>query len=363
MKKLTALALAAALIFALAGCGADDGLVEYDWDEAWESYAPDTTVMTVNGEEISWEQYFYWLYLEYMQYFAGLGMDEPVSEENDTPVSEFLASDVESYVVQYAVIDQLAREHGVELTAEDEEVLAAQLESDIAEYAGEGGTEEELFDYLEGIHVSREVYDYVNRVMVLYPRMFMELYGSSGEKYSDEDTLAYAAEYGYVTAKHILFKTTDDENEPLPEAEIEEIRARAEAVLSELQNAPEGGLEALFDELMAEYSDDPGSESYPDGYCFEPGAPLVQEFKDAAAKLEPGEISGLVESSYGLHILLREPVRSEDLVLMQTAQPFTLRYTAAVMDYNNLYNSAIMGAEVVYAEGFEGFRPADLFAA
>ena len=91
--------------------------------------------------------------------------------------------------------------------------------------------------------------------------------------------------------------------------------------------------------------------------------PGVGAFGDAAAKLEPGEISGLVESSYGLHILLREPVKAEDLVLMQTAQPFTLRYTAAVMDYNNLYNSAIMGAEVVYAEGFEGFRPADLFAA
>lgn len=51
-------------------------------------------------------------------------------------------------------------------------------------------------------------------------------------------------------------------------------------------------------------SEDTGLAANPDGYAFTTGE-MVQEFEDATRALEPGQISGLVESSYGYHIILR----------------------------------------------------------
>ena len=56
---------------------------------------------------------------------------------------------------------------------------------------------------------------------MLYPRVFMSLYGASGEQISDEEALAFAEEYNFVTAKHILFRTTDDSGNDLSDAEKE----------------------------------------------------------------------------------------------------------------------------------------------
>ena len=54
-------------------------------------------------------------------------------------------------------------------------------------------------------------------------------------------------------------------------------------------------------------SEDTGLAANPDGYAFTTGE-MVQEFEDATRALEPGQISGLVESSYGYHIILRLPL-------------------------------------------------------
>ena len=164
MKKLAICALSALiLISSLAGCGAEGStasptpdpsaspsasaapLAEYDWAGAWAKYDPETVVMTVNGEDVTWDEYFYWLYREYIEIGYNRYTYSYIDNAGMT-LDEFLFNDVEYFCLQYHVLPQQADILGIELTEEDQAVLDEQLASDIEHYAGEDGTEEELYE-------------------------------------------------------------------------------------------------------------------------------------------------------------------------------------------------------------------------
>ncbi len=116
---------------------------------------------------------------------------------------------------------------------------------------------------------------------------------------SEEGVLKLEEKYKseFVTAKHILIST-----EERSQAEAKKI---AEDVLEKLKNGGD------FDALMAEFSEDPGTAQNPQGYTFTKGE-MVKEFEEAAFALKEGEVSGLVESDFGYHILKREPLSELD---------------------------------------------------
>lgn len=97
----------------------------------------------------------------------------------------------------------------------------------------------------------------------------------------------------FVTAKHILI-SADDTNKA-------EAKKKAEKVLQKAKAGED------FDKLIAEYNEDPGMEMSPDGYTFTLNE-MVPEFEESAFSLKVGEISGLVETVYGYHIIKKEPL-------------------------------------------------------
>ncbi|TCS39236.1 peptidyl-prolyl cis-trans isomerase D [Paucimonas lemoignei] len=95
-------------------------------------------------------------------------------------------------------------------------------------------------------------------------------------------------------ASHILIGVKKDASE----ADKQAARAKAEKVLAQLKQNPND-----FAKLAKENSDDPGSaEKGGDLGFFGPGM-MVKPFEDAAYKLKEGEISGLVQSDFGYHII------------------------------------------------------------
>jgi len=78
-------------------------------------------------------------------------------------------------------------------------------------------------------------------------------------------------------------------------------KARAKERLEKIQEELNGG--ADFKELAEKYSDDPVSAANGGELGFFQRGELVREFEEVAYLLKPGEISGIVETQFGFHLI------------------------------------------------------------
>ena len=101
-------------------------------------------------------------------------------------------------------------------------------------------------------------------------------------------------------ASHILIKA----EKTAPAAEREKAKAKAVALLAQLTTAP-----AAFAETARKNSDDPGSAAQGGDLDFFARGAMVKPFEDSAFALKPGEMSGVVESDFGFHIIQLTAVR------------------------------------------------------
>ena len=95
-----------------------------------------------------------------------------------------------------------------------------------------------------------------------------------------------------VDVQHILFMTVNK-----PDAEVEETRKKAEDVLGQVKK---GG---KFDELAKKYSEDPGSKDKGGNLGWIVEGQTVPEFQKVAFSLPKGQVSDLVKTQYGFHII------------------------------------------------------------
>lgn len=317
LSFLGAAAITAALAFAVVTLSPSNGFTSGTMQEGlcYEAtgVAPDAIVASLNGNGASADLIAYWIgydvsYLDsYMQYYTGSSLDWDYTLSDGTNITDYIKSNVYSSVKQHLVLENLANKYGVTLTEGQESAMADSDQTYIDQYGSEEAFEEEIAK----LGMRRETYDRVARSNYLYQNLY-QLYNTEGSALyaSDEDLAVYAADQNYITADHILLSTKDlTTGEALTDEQKAEKKALAEEIKQKL-DACEGDIDeltALFQELADQYSEDPGRETYPTGYTFTTGS-MVQEFEDAAYALSEGEVSEVVESSFGYHILLRLPL-------------------------------------------------------
>lgn len=95
-----------------------------------------------------------------------------------------------------------------------------------------------------------------------------------------------------VKVQHILIKT-----QGLPKEDAPKLKAKAEDILKQLQHG------ANFAELAKQNSDDPGSKDKGGELGWIVRGQTVPNFEKTAFSLKPGQLSGLVETEYGYHII------------------------------------------------------------
>ncbi|MCC8357515.1 MAG: peptidyl-prolyl cis-trans isomerase [Oscillospiraceae bacterium] len=395
-KKLIALALCLCMIFAMAGCSSSkietyseddtasattepDASVPTDDEEAdtdtaveaqgYAAFDADEIVGTVNGSDVTWREYYYWLnyYTSYVQYLAASygvtlsGWDAYELSSSYTN-AEVVILNAQSAVSQYRAVEAMAEDYGVTLDEEDEELMESTYQSDVDTYAGDGDgevTDEEIAafeEYLAEQFMDLDLYNYLNKIQYLDEDLFLYLYGEDGSRVTDEEVAAYVEQNGLMAAKHILLMTVDSSTgEALTDEEIAEKEATIEELYAQLTAVEDQDeMIALFDELTAEYTEDTGYAYYPDGYIFAEGE-MVEEFEDAVEALEEYQLSEIVESSYGYHIILRIPVDADATYTVSTTYgSYSLRYYIASDTFTALLDAYTTTAQnnAVWNDGF-----------
>lgn len=207
-----------------------------------------------------------------------------------TGFGEYMATTTLEQCIYTKANAQQAKAQGMEFTLADKQSVEAELNAfkeiyadTYDEYMAMTGTTWEAME--EFYNDNKYAEKYYNALMKEGEMSEKEI-----EKYLDDN---------YVRAKHILFATVNTSTGmPLSEEEVAAKKALAEDTLAKIKKG------ADFDKLMTELGEDPGTAAYPDGYLFTKGE-MVEPFEKAAYALKVNKVSGIVESSYGYHIIKR----------------------------------------------------------
>ena len=306
------------------------------WDEAdtyIDVYYPENdddakTILTVNGHDVSLSEfrYYYLYYNDTFNYYFGESW-----VENEEVLDTFLEY-IDQYTVFTGVLYGAANNTNTKVSLKDlKENVYMQYDYMGIRAEQNGMTAPE---YLALLHATPN-YMMKNCLANVFSGEIQNiLYGAASEHYGE---LSKVFETDYVRAKHVLIMFDGKASKEAALAVAEEVLSKAKAGES-------------FDTLVAEYNEDPGMISNPDGYIFTYGQ-MVEPFEKASFALKEDEISGIVETEYGYHIIKRlalddEMIASSDAYMELTSKLFN-EYVESETSKANVviseeYNSIVM---------------------
>lgn len=241
-------------------------------------------IMTIDDEEVPFDVYRY-AYLSYVSSATSSGADL-----TDATVQQQLRDAAKSSVLGMYTFRAMALKNNLTLSDDD----LATIDKDVAsakEQMGDDGFAAALAQQ----NLTEDAYRTISEMGLYQEKVLRELYG--------DDILA-DVQKNFVHVQHILIKFADSSTSAAStsasaSADHSAELAKAQEVLAKAKAGDD------FSELMKQYNDDTGEPE--EGYTFTTGK-MVQEFEDAAFALKEGEISDIVETTYGYHIIKRLPI-------------------------------------------------------
>jgi parvulin-like peptidyl-prolyl isomerase len=185
-------------------------------------------------------------------------------------------------MIEAEMVRQEAKRLGITVTDKDVDAKLAEIKASYPDEASfnevvkqSGMTMEQIRQSISDQLVYQALYDKVAPA----PKISED----EMKKYYEQNKTTQFTKEPEAHLLHILFAEND--------------KATAEKVLKEIQ----GG--ADFGALAAKYSTDPGSKDSGGDLGTAPTSRYVKEFQEAADKLKVGEVSGLVKTQFGWHII------------------------------------------------------------
>lgn len=198
------------------------------------------------------------------------------------------------------VIDSIARQYLLTQAEKEYDITVSQDDLDEAwDEAVEnyGGDEDAFVDMITQFGFTKETYQENTKSSLAQERLREKV--ASVEDPTDDQIVSYINENldTYNDARrssHILFKVADDATDE----ESAEVEAKAQEVLDKLNAG-----EVEFADAAKEYSEDSSADDGGD-VGWDKLTTFVTEYQDALSALSTGQMSGLVKTTYGYHIIL-----------------------------------------------------------
>lgn len=252
-------------------------------------------VATVNGKEITAGDYEKTLAL-YKQSVEGMyGASVWETEiEKGVKYKDTFKNDMLKQMVNVEVVCEDAKKQKIAPSKEEVDKAFKELKKSIDK-------DEEYKKNLQKLGISDE-YLKQQQEQDLTIKKYKENFDKT-TKISDEEIEKYYNDHkkeyykDEVKASHILISTTDKDGKPLSEEKKKAAKKKAEDLLKKAKAGDE------FAALAKENSDDPGSGSQGGDLGYFGKGKMVPEFEKAAFSLKVGEISDIVESQFGYHII------------------------------------------------------------
>ena len=259
-------------------------------------------VAVINDGKVSVEEYKVYLW-RIRQVYQSIGQEDIWETKFDGKPAEEVAKEraldsIKSIKLQV----QEAKKMKLSLTEEEKEQIktrAALLKSEIGEEEIKNmdisnATLEKIAE--ENI-LSQKLFETITKDFVINKEEFEEFFEQNKESLKQ------------VRVKHILLKTHDIKNGQLvalSEEEQEEAYRKAQEALERAKAGED------FASLVQEYSEDEASLPSDGEYVFGRNQGMEPAFETASFELNVGEISDLVETSYGYHIIKLEEIIEPD---------------------------------------------------
>nr|MBQ4320347.1 peptidylprolyl isomerase [Clostridia bacterium] len=288
----------------------------------------ENVVMTVGGFEVTVDEYNYFFLNAKHDLDQGL---ESYWNEHPGAMDELRETVVEMLRIRYAV-DSLAKECGVELDDADHDAIVHESEI-VAEYYG---GDDAFKAVLAETNMTGDLYYDLSAQSLLDEKLRLH-YISEANGYikADDETLMADIEANFARAKQVLI--ANDVND-----DILANKALAEDIADRAAKGED------FDALIKQYSEDTAQNAEHGRYITY--GMMLEPFEEAVFAMDEGEVSGVVESTVGYHVIKRLPME----------QDYIDTYFEELRDLymNRCYNEKLteVGAslEVVFTEAYDG---------
>jgi len=290
MKSLTIIVLlVAGLTVAFAGCSKEKGeetVAEQAQGQAAERLDPadQTVAITVNGETITKGQIAEEV-ARLSRQFGGR-----MSPEQMGQMQGALSQQAGENLISRILLQQKIKQDGITVSRDE-------IDARMAEVRASFGSEEDLTNRLAMMGMTVEMLEKEMETGLAVEKL-IDKYAPT-EEVTDADARAYyddnSAQFQQperVKASHILLKAESTDTDQVKAV----ARKEAESLVAQLAQG------ADFAELAREHSACPSSQKGGDLGFFQRGQ-MVKPFEDAAFALDVGEVSGIVETQFGYHII------------------------------------------------------------
>lgn len=301
-------------------------------------------IVSINGQEVSVEE-FRIIFNAFKLSMEQQGITDMNTLIEGKKAVELAKDRALQALVQYKLESQNSRQKSIALSDEEvkrinDEVNTVSTNNPIIQ--GELNNNEYTLEDLRSVYIELNIANKFRNTTFIDLMSKINPTDKEVLSYYNTNKELYKAEEETVRVKHILIKTVDDNYKEL--ANQEELKKKAEDILGRAKSGEDFAL------LAKQYSEDPGSKDNGGEYTFGRGK-MVKEFEDMSFSLMLGEISGLVKTVYGYHIIkLEEKYEKNQVMPFESVKNnviLNLQQKKAEEMYNNIIEDWKKNSEII----------------